>query len=581
MTKKHALFIAVLFFSINAFSQGPLRTIDLKNQKPSWQAVIGGEAISPCVETSYGIAVVSDGRLLSACTNNGNVIWQRAVKGRPSKFISSFGDFLYFVTGSSNLNFINPSGMTVWSAVCPFEITSNPLPGKDGRVFVKGKKGIACYGLNGKRKWYHETQALSELPLSQLSDGSVIAYLSQPVNGRTVAKRYSPFGKELEDLTFAQIVACVENCQEGVLVSLKNGSLGLITVQGDKADTKWVCNTGLSQGAFSIAYKKQNRHAAYFFQAGQTTKAFIINVNDGKLINQFPVGNMNCSNLKYSKSTSSGFFLSGSISACEFYEDGSILWAASLPDKRFWNELCYTGENYLIFCQKDWSMNSYKMNSLPGKISLQNPIETVSLVKVKEMNDISRQFNLHFLNEDLNSEIIEKYQKDDVGLNEEDYLSAIKSEANAYLASLNSQVSYRNEQNYYKSNPVFTQNLLYLMSQAGTADFHSLFAKILTSETDSQLLSITISYAGEEGFDPDGHILQAFEYLMLNKLLPRDTSILMALCDSTYDVCSFMGRPAFNKQGKNIISRLMFPQYNKETRDYARKTLEKMILLEK
>ena len=169
MTRRTPFLAFFLLLTLPAFfAQTPLRRENLQAQTPSWQAVIGGEAVSPCIETSYGVALLSDGRLLSACTSAGTVIWQRSIKGRPSPYLSAFGDFLYVVTDRTHLNLVNPSGMTLWTAIAPFEITDFPLVGRDGRVFVKGKKGIACYGLNGTRKWQVETDELGSLPFGVL-----------------------------------------------------------------------------------------------------------------------------------------------------------------------------------------------------------------------------------------------------------------------------------------------------------------------------------------------------------------------------------------------------------------------------
>ena len=180
---KAAFIIFNFQFSVFSLpSQTPLRNADLAKQEPSWQAVIGGNAVSPCIETSYGIALLSDGRLLSACTNAGVVIWQRSIKGRPSPYLASFGDFLYVVTDSSNLNLVNPSGLTLWTVKCPFKIIDFPVVGRDGRVFVRGNKGIACYGLDGKRKWMSDTAELGTLPVSTLNDGSILLFLKKPKN---------------------------------------------------------------------------------------------------------------------------------------------------------------------------------------------------------------------------------------------------------------------------------------------------------------------------------------------------------------------------------------------------------------
>ena len=83
LSKKIYFFILFSLFLVNLQGESPLRSVDLSKQKPSWQAVIGGEAVAPAVETSYGFAVVSDGRMVSTCTFRGNVMWQRGVKGRP------------------------------------------------------------------------------------------------------------------------------------------------------------------------------------------------------------------------------------------------------------------------------------------------------------------------------------------------------------------------------------------------------------------------------------------------------------------------------------------------------------------
>lgn len=574
------LFAVLCFLSgFYAFSQTPLRTLDLGSRKPSWQAVIGGEAVSECAETSYGLAVVSDGRLLSACTNNGNIIWQRAIKGRPSKYIASSGDFLYVVTDFSRLSLVNPSGITIWQVTCPFNISSFPLPGRDGRVFVRGDKGIASYGLDGKRKWYFETEELSAVfPVSELNDGSVLVYLSRTKDGHSIAKRFSSFGEELEDLTFSGIIQSVENTEEGTLVSLTNGSIGLIAAGKDgKADSKWVTSSGFSSGAFSITYRAQTHHASFFFQDKNGTQAVIVNVSDGKETARFSVGNIDVKGFKGAKASSSGFFISGSYSACEFYEDGTILWSAVLPPVKNWTSLCYTGENNLIFCFNDWSISSYKMNSLPSAAVYSPKMKIESLAQLNELDSSSKAIGMHSLTDEKMNEITGAIKAEDTGKKEKEYLSLIKAESFEYLNTLSSLSNKRSE-NYYEENPSYTVRLFYLMSKTGTGDFSSVFADILLKETDPYLLSEAVLYSGEEGFDPDGEILNAYEYIALHT---DDTKILLEISDATYKVCRFMGRPAFNRQGKNILSRLMFPQYDKQVKEHARKTLEKMIKLEK
>ena len=72
---------------------------------PSWYTVLGGQAVAKPVKTSYGFAVVSDGRILSACSEKGDILWQKGLKQKSSPyFISGYSDTLYVVSQNGNLD---------------------------------------------------------------------------------------------------------------------------------------------------------------------------------------------------------------------------------------------------------------------------------------------------------------------------------------------------------------------------------------------------------------------------------------------------------------------------------------------
>ena len=560
--------------------QQPVRTIDLKNQEPSWQAVIGGEAVSPCIETSYGIALISDGRMLSACTGSGTVIWQHSIRGKPSPFISAFGDFLYVVTDSSKLNFLNPSGITLWTSNCQFPVINPPVPGLDGRVFVQGKKQLACYGLDGKRRWKKETAELSPLPVCTLDDGSLLAFLNEPKNNQTIAHRYSPFGKLLEEVSFAGIVSCAENTPKGVLVALKNGSIGLVNIKGEEANTQWVQGSGNTSGAFKICYSKNTDNASFFFQSGSRTEALIIETDSGEILNRFQVGNI-ASNFQTARATESGYFISGSYTACEFDETGKILYAANLPPSSGWNSLFYNNKNYIIICMKDWTIKAFLMNQTTKSAfsGEHKHDEKISYIKALDYDSEMIEAGIRPLTIEKMAEIADSLKKGDYGAKEKEYLELIKTEADFYLnANIVKAQNSDREGNFFAENAVWTQNLLYLMSKTGTREFSEYFARLISSELDlSQILSI-ITFAGKAGYDEDGLTLASLENLLMTRLSSGgDTVLLKAICDATYDICLYMGRPALNRRGKNILTHMLFPSYDKSVQTYARKTLEKMV----
>ena len=581
---KKAFLVFSFQLSVFSFSQTPQRTYDLTKLEPNWQAVIGGEAVSPCVATSYGVALLSDGRLLSACTGSGTVIWQMSIKGRPSPYISSFGDFLYVVSDGTKINLMNPSGKTLWTSNTQFQITNSPVVGIDGRVFVQGKKQIACYGLDGKRKWKADSSELGNFPICQLEDGSILVFLKALKNNQSVAAHYSAFGKWLEDITFSGIVSSVESCENGVLISLKNGSIGLVTSLPDgTAASKWVNGSGNSGGAFKICYSKTSGNTAFFFQNGSKTEAIIVKTESGEIKNRFQVGQIASSDFKIARSTQSGFFISGSYSACEFLESGTILYAALLPPPTKWNAIFYTDKNYIILAMKDWTMKGFLMNDVP-KVAKKTPskAQKISYIKSIEYDSTAMELGIRPLTNQKMAEISQAFKNGDYGEKEKEYLELLKTEAENYIKSYSTESHFgTDEVNFFAENAVFTQNLLYLMSKTGTREFSLFYARLLSTELDkSQLLSV-ISFAGQLGYDEDGYMLAALENLVLNKIRPNETTLLKAVCDTTYQICLFMGRPALNRRGKNILTHLFFPSYDQNVQVYARKSLEKMINLEK
>ena len=60
-----------------------------------------------------------------------------------------------------------------------------------------------------------------------------------------------------------------------------------------------------------------------------------------------------------------------------------------------------------------------------------------------------------------------------------------------------------------------------------------------------------------------------------------ETWLLQTLCDTVFSICRFMGRPAFYRHGKDILARLLYPQYNPKVRAYAGQTLQKIAALGK
>lgn len=578
MTKKISSVFICALLCLNVYSYESLKTVDLSKEKPSWKAVIGGEAVAPVAETTYGFGAVSDGRMVSTCTYSGNVMWQKGVKGKPSRFFSSWGDFLYTVSNKSTLNFINPSGVTVWSEDTGFEVTQPPVTGWDGRIFVQGDKNISCYGIKGTRKWTLKIPHIGSLPLRELTDGSFLIFLSKAEDGKTTALRISPFGEVIEEITFAGQILNTAQCPYGVLMTFTDGSSGLCSVENETAVSKWVYKNSYRIPVDVII--AGNKETALLINTSSKTIIEIISNSAGELLNSFDIPYLNSKDIKYFRPTSRGFFACDSNTAVEFDSSGTVFFEAFLPQKNKWNYVKYTDKNQILICMKDWVLNSFLMSQTTEK-SESKVAKEKFYTKASSLNKKIDGITWTSTSFSRLEEIRDTLKKGNYGLQEKQILSELQEMTLSYIEELSSRTRSSHEKiSFYEDNPVYTQTLLEALTYVQTDTFSPLLAQILILENDPILLNTLILSAGKSGYDKNGELLKAFETIISKKIRAKDKKAAFLLCDSVYNIVAFMGRPALYRQGKQILSNFMYPQYDKDVKDYARKTLTKIISLE-
>lgn len=584
------LLLKLLLLNIVLFSYSQTKFMNLNDEIPDWISVIGGNAVAPTVETSYGIAVLSDGRMLSSCTSQGNVIWKKGVTGRPSKYITEHKDFLYVVTNDKKITLVNQSGVNLWVAENDFKITENPVIGYDGRVFVHGTNKLACFGINGLRKWIVETPKISNLPTCILNDGSVVVFLEEEQNGKTIGKRYSQFGMELEDLVFSSRIATVLTCEQGILVALENGSIGLCNVVKKEAGTSWLQKSYINSGAFAICYSDDSKNTAFMFHSGNSTTVILIKTDTGDFLTQFAVGNITPSDLQLAKTTKTGYFLADSKNAFEFAEDGAVFWSATLPSKSEWNFLYYTNSNHLIFCMKNWVLKSYHTMQSPFTVyknfwddSYSNDLGEIieEYEKPDNPNDVyneqtfteeEREIGIQAFSDEEIEETIKVLKKGDYGDKECNYISKIKSELRNYRETFYTKNPNRS---FFSQNPLYTKRVLEIAAMLGCSDFTDDFYNLLRLEKNPIMLTALVYTSGQHAYDPDGDILTSYEIILRYSTIKNNVPLLKNICDSTFNICKYMGRPALNKHGKDILAQLTSSSFDASVRVYAAKTMEK------
>lgn len=588
LLKPNILLLFLHFFCCGKiFPQLPLYQADLSVLKPSWQAVMGGETVAPPAETSYGFAAVTDGRMISACTQKGVILWQKSIKGKPEKFLSSWNDFLIVVTDKSILNLVNPSGSLLWSADCGFEVTQKPFSGWDGRIFVRGAKTLACFGIKGSLKWKIELeetansqnlQNFQNLPTACLPDGSLLVVLSKNIEGKSCGLRISPFGKILEEITFSGKISCLDQCPEGVILGFSDGSTGLFSVQKENSFSSWV----LKPEENNIPIKKiicRQDSSALLLNNGTDLKVRIVENKTGSIIQEFFCGKLNLNLTKYCRPTERGFFISDSFRAIEFDKNGSIFWEAKLPSEATWNFITFTDEGQILLCMKNWVLNAFLMSqSVGNKKRLQSQVKNYTTPsKNIQSYDGTVYSPVPFYRVE---EIASAFCRADFST-EKEMTQELMELSQSFIEELfEKNRNPREQKDFYSANPLYVQKILQAMSSCETDIFASDFAKLLELEDDPLILEILIDTSGNFGYDEGGVILQAYEIVAEKKLQKKDVRLAKMLCDSTYKIVSFMGRPALYRQGKKILSNFMTDRFDRQVGSYAMETFTKILNLE-
>ena len=242
-----------------------------------WQAVLSGKVLSEPAILSYGFCVITDAKKIDCISWLGVKLWEKEVPSpRTSRAFALADDFvLVCQNNSGTISLLNPSGLCLWEAKCPFEC-KGALPLWDGRFLVFGTSDIVCYGINGIKKWQLNTGSqplqndYNNLPLID-NDGYVYFKLSD-----TDALKLSPFGS-CENCTYdfssVKNIFDEKKALEEKLVkenfSRERIKTAFLTPELDLV----LCKEDWNIELYSLLSREEKRSYSYFFPR-QTKKSY-------------------------------------------------------------------------------------------------------------------------------------------------------------------------------------------------------------------------------------------------------------------------------------------------------------------
>lgn len=569
--------IAVLVFSTCCLCLWGEEVLTKNNA--SWATVLPGQVLCEPVETSYGFCIVTDARDVIAYSKSGVQIWEKSIgRSRNVKLSVLKDDFLVILEKNENkLKILNPSGNEIWSKALDFFPRERALAGYDGRFYVYSENKIVCFGINGVCKWEMETPRQKNIPVQQLPDGSLVAFLSEN-QGKTIGLRISPFGEQIEEITFAGNVNCGYSCSGGILVTFNDGSAGLFSIQEGFAKNKWVLPKKSSNGCFVVS--KDLRE--YYFLEKDNSSVTInqIDYSDGTIIYSKKINNISGEKLLKTYLNNTGLFLCDNKNALLLNSKGLELFSAKMPEvkQQNWNFLFNLNDNYFIFCNKDWSLSAFKISQTAGKTQNSTDLNNYNSFYQLNLEPFNVMYTKDFgaqLTGDSRTEALKNGLYGDL---EKQYISEIISICNLYSMQVSSSdFGTRKEKSIFELDVTGFQNILLQLTLFCNDNTQNVAANIIKKSQDRNYSLYLINNLS--GYDPDGELLLALEK-RASAVTPREVNYINSICDLVYQICSFMGRPAYNTKGKAILKQFLGSNYDIKNRRYASEILRKIIALE-
>lgn len=570
--KQFISFIIFLIITINSYSQ-----VTLNKNNTSWSTVLPGTVLCEPVETSYGFCIVTDARNVIGFSNSGKQLWEKSIgSSRNFNLAVLIKDFILLHEKNENiLRLLNPSGSELWSTNLDILPREKPFCGRDGRFFIYSDTEIRCYGINGICKWKLQTELQKNLPAQELPDGSLIIFLTD-VDGKTQGIRISPFGEVMEEITFSGSIIKSYYYNNGILLVFSDGSSGLFSLEDNVCKNKWVIPFKSSNTDFVVS----NDKSQFLFLDKQDNFINYYQIDDNGLISKSSkIQNINGKQILKSYLNNSGLFICDNQNAYLFSQNGSELWNAKLPSlsNLNWNYLLILKSNYLIFCSKDWSLLSYRIaQNLKINDKKIDKSTYDSFYELYVPFDIiySKSFDSKILDNSIYIEL----KNGNYGNKEKKWISEILSVCNYYAQDLRKEnFGIRDEKSIFETETRNFEKILYQLTLYNNDNTQKTIASIIrNTENFDYIITLLKNISG---YDPDGLLLNSINY-RADIVNPKDIALINAICDSVYNICKFMGRPAYNSLGKEILKTFLSSNFNIQTRKYASDTLKKIVDLE-
>lgn len=458
---------------------------------------------------------------------------------------------------------MNSSGRTLWQVNAAYEIIGDPLCGRDGRVFVRGKEALSCYGIKGVRRWTLTTPPQkTSVPLTAFEDGSLLVFLIQTAAGATRALRVSPFGKIVDELSFEGIVTGAVSSESGVIVTLSDGSVKLYSAAGGEVSCVWT-------------YKAAPRQRMVLSGGGAAAvisdgRVAYLNERSGTVISDFAT---RITLAVTATHTEQGLVLLSRTGAVCYTPDGEVYWDVNFDLKKRPAFVFPSDDGVLHFCMGNWAIEAYKIKEgVAGRPAARAPAEVLPYEYTKTY-ETGPDFQIP-IDETLKRAMNASFKSGDFPEHEEMWNTLISRE----LQNMYETYSYTSRNT---SHPYFTADITYCDDVLALAAENGVYLGLISDlmrETSNKTLLLSLAHAaGVAAFDPGGKYLDALLFIVRSRAGRNDERLLREAADAVFKICVFMGRDMFFTKGSLALNAMLEEDFTDSSRRYALSVMQDLL----
>lgn len=569
--KKVFLALCYLFYLFFSYADATISILEssTKNKKEEevykeipkfWYKVLHGKAISEPIITETGFTVVCDDRQMYSFQDNGTLDWKNIIPGSRNPIVSiSPKSFSIVVTASRKFSVYNSNGTELWQGKAPHPIEYEPLQGLDGRIFVRDKTNVSCFGLNGIKKWTIKLPSSCTNQVATLNDGSLLFISEKP--GNTKAYRVSPYGKIFEEITLIGKVVTISPISQGIIFTFEDGTFALCSVVNNEFKTVWIIVPDKEGGRQLVIY---NDYLVISLSSDGNLSLFDMNNRQTRWTKKIPA--IPLESIKYFNYVNNNqIVILSKKKGLAYNISGEKDWEIKIDtDARY---ITYTPRGNILTCSDSWMITMHHIKDVKKRY-----VEPVRSARnyCDYLNNISRMR----MQKDLTDKDIENMKEilknGDYGEKEKIYSDQLLYGLRGMLISY-TEIPSDKRSSYVEFDLPFKKKIIELLPYFGSTEYQDIFETILRNETDSSILIPVIEACGQIAYDQNYGIINSIQ-LLVDKLSSKNASNLgtfLAICDAVSNMSFFMGTAPIVSKSKAILTRLMYFQYGSTVNKYA------------